>query len=122
MKAILSLLTIPAVAYVVLLKTVIGIPAGVFHSMFTVINMERYELTPDTNGKLLSYIGILTMVGPEGGHSIGWLDTIIITNISYSSADYARFWCWFCHQESVRQQLSYTLHNLDVSLLPGTGI
>lgn len=62
MKAILSLLAIPAVAYVVLLKTVMGVPAGVFHSMFTVINMERFGLTPGTNGQLLSYVGILTMV------------------------------------------------------------
>ena len=61
-RAILSLLGIPAVAYVVLLKTAMGIPAGVFQSMFTVINMERFELTPETNGQLLSYIGFVTMV------------------------------------------------------------
>ena len=62
MKAILSLLSVPAVAYVVCLKTVMGIPAGVFHAMFSVVNIERLELTPETNGQLLSYIGFVTMV------------------------------------------------------------
>ena len=59
---ILSLLSIPAVAFVVTLKTVMGVPAGVFQSMFTVVNIERLELTPETNGQLLSYLGFLTMV------------------------------------------------------------
>lgn len=49
-------------AYVVVLKTVMGIPAGVFQSMFTIVNIERLELTPETNGQLLSYLGFLTMV------------------------------------------------------------
>ena len=60
--AILSLLRIPAVFFIVMLKTVVGIPAGVFHSMFAMVNMERFQLTPETNGQLLSYVGILTMV------------------------------------------------------------
>lgn len=61
-RAIFSLLAIPTVAYVVMIKTVAGIPAGVFHAMFTVINIDRLELTPETNGQLLSYIGLLNMV------------------------------------------------------------
>ena len=61
-RAILSLLSIPAVAYVVTLKTVMGIPAGVFQSMFTVVNIERLGLTPEINGQLLSYLGFITMV------------------------------------------------------------
>lgn len=60
--AIFSLLSIPAVAFVVVLKTVMGIPAGVFHSMFSVVNIERFELTPESNGQLLSYIGLISMV------------------------------------------------------------
>lgn len=47
---------------IVLLKTVVGIPAGVFHAMFSMVNMERFQLTPETNGQLLSYVGVLTMV------------------------------------------------------------
>ncbi len=60
--AILALLKIPAVFFIVMLKTVVGIPAGVFHSMFSMVNMERFQLTPESNGYLLSYVGILTMV------------------------------------------------------------
>ena len=48
--------------YIIILRIVVGIPTGVFHSMFTIVNMERFELTPESNGRLLSYIGILTMV------------------------------------------------------------
>ena len=62
LRAIVALLAIPMVLYVLILKTVVGIPAGVFHSMFTIVNMERFQLTPESNGRLLSYIGILTMV------------------------------------------------------------
>ena len=62
LHAIYSLLLIPEVFYIVMVKTVVGVPAGVFHSMFTVVNMERFELTPRTNGYLLTYIGIITAV------------------------------------------------------------
>lgn len=62
LEAILSLLRIPGVFLIVLLKTVVGIPAGVFHAMFSMVNMERYQLTPQSNGQLLSYVGVLTMV------------------------------------------------------------
>ena len=61
-EAILSLLRIPGVFLIVLLKTVVGIPAGVFHAMFSMVNMERFQLTPESNGYLLSYVGVLTMV------------------------------------------------------------
>lgn len=60
--AILSLLKIPEVFFIVALKTVVGIPAGIFHSMFSMVNMERFQLTPQSNGQLLSYVGVLTMV------------------------------------------------------------
>ena len=61
-KAILTLLTIPEVFYLITVKTLVGIPAGVFHSMFSVVNMERYSLTPEMNGYLLTFVGILTAV------------------------------------------------------------
>lgn len=61
-SAILSLLKIPSVLFVVVLKAVVGVPAGVFHAMFTMVNLERFDLTPESNGKLLSYVGVLTMV------------------------------------------------------------
>ena len=62
LDAILSLLSIPGVLFLVVLKTVVGIPAGVFHSMFSMVNLDRFQLTPESNGRLLSYVGIITMV------------------------------------------------------------
>ena len=61
-KAITSLLSVPVVLYLIILKTVVGIPAGVFHSMFSVVNIEKFDLTPEVNGYLLTYIGVLTAV------------------------------------------------------------
>ena len=62
LEAILSLLRIPGVMFLVVVKTVVGIPAGVFHSMFSLVNLERFQLTPESNGHLLSYVGVVTMV------------------------------------------------------------
>lgn len=62
LEAILSLLRIPGVLFLVLVKTIVGIPAGVFHSMFAMVNLERFQLTPESNGHLLSYVGVVTMV------------------------------------------------------------
>lgn len=61
-QAILALLKIPMVRYIVILKLVVGIPVGVFHSMFTMVNIEKFGLTAETNGHLLSYVGIITMI------------------------------------------------------------
>lgn len=69
-RAILSLLHIPAVLYVVVLRTLIGIPMGVLQSMFTVVNMERFNLTPESNGRVLSFSGIIVMVRPAWSHTV----------------------------------------------------
>ena len=61
-KAILSLLAIPEVFYLIILKVVVAIPVGVFHSMFSFVNIDKFGLTAETNGYLLTYIGILTAV------------------------------------------------------------
>ena len=61
-QAILALLKIPMVRYIVILKVVVGIPVGVFHSMFAMVNIDKFGLTAETNGHLLSYVGIVTMV------------------------------------------------------------
>ena len=60
--AIFSLLQIPAVALIITLKTVVGIPAGVWHSMFALVNIDRLGLSPVANGYIMSYVGILTIV------------------------------------------------------------
>ncbi len=65
LKAILSLLTIPEVFYLIILKLVVAIPVGVFHSMFALVNIDKFGLTAETNGYLLTYIGLLTAVSIE---------------------------------------------------------
>ena len=61
-KAILSLLAIPEVFYLIILKVVVAIPVGMFQAMFSFVNIDKFGLTAETNGYLLTYIGILTAV------------------------------------------------------------
>ncbi|XP_065898283.1 solute carrier family 22 member 18-like isoform X2 [Dysidea avara] len=70
-QAILALLKIPMVRYIVILKVVVGIPVGVFHSMFAMVNIDKFGLTAETNGHLLSYVGIVTMV--MQGFGVGYI-------------------------------------------------
>lgn len=92
-QAILALLKIPMVRYIVILKLVVGIPVGVFHSMFTMVNIEKFGLTAETNGHLLSYVGIITMVSsslvnqtviPQGGaHHLEIISTSLVLSIQF---------------------------------------
>ena len=74
-KAIVSLLTTPEVLYVIILKISVEIPGVTFLSMFSIVNIEKFGLTPETNGYLLTYIGILTVVSEcVNGWFIRWMD------------------------------------------------
>ncbi|XP_078664646.1 solute carrier family 22 member 18-like [Branchiostoma floridae x Branchiostoma belcheri] len=61
-KAIAKLLTIPVAAYLLLVRTIVGTPLGIFQSMFSVIAMDRFNIGPEENGYLMSYIGMANMV------------------------------------------------------------
>ncbi|CAH1247962.1 SLC22A18 [Branchiostoma lanceolatum] len=61
-KAIAKLLTIPVAAYLLLVRTIVGTPLGIFQSMFSVIAMDRFNIGPEENGYLMSYIGMSNMV------------------------------------------------------------
>ncbi len=76
-----------------MVKSAVGVPAGVFHAMFTMINLERFELTPESNGQLLSYIGVLTMVCNT------LFICIVVTRLTLSITDNARLWCRIFLQE-----------------------
>jgi OCT family organic cation transporter-like MFS transporter 18 len=62
LKAILSLLRVPAVTLVITLRLIVGIPAGVWQSMFAIVNIDKFGLTPQQNGYFMSYIGVLTIL------------------------------------------------------------
>ncbi|KAL5493280.1 hypothetical protein EMCRGX_G014433 [Ephydatia muelleri] len=78
-QAIFELLRIPGVMQLIVLKTLIGVPAGVYHSMFTMVNMERFQLTPEINGKLLSFVGVLTIV--MQGFGAGYIASKLQDNV-----------------------------------------
>ena len=57
-----ALLLIPRARNLLLLKTICGVPIGVLQSMFSLIAMEQFQLPPEQNGMVLSYIGGLSML------------------------------------------------------------
>jgi len=57
-----ALLLIPKARNLLLLKTICGVPIGVLQSMFSLIAMEQFQLPPEQNGMVLSYIGGLSML------------------------------------------------------------
>lgn len=61
-KKILGLFTLPGVGTLMLVKTVCGIPLGIFQSMFSVIAMEQFKLSAEHNGMVMSYLGALSML------------------------------------------------------------
>ena len=46
----------------IILCLLVGIPLGVFQSMFTVVVMDTFNLTVAQNGAMMSYIGTLILV------------------------------------------------------------
>lgn len=44
-----------------LTKLISGIPIGVLHSMFSIILLNHLQVSPQVNGLVLSYIGVLSM-------------------------------------------------------------
>jgi len=61
----------PTVLHLMILKGVSGLPIGILHSMFTLIMIDHFHLTPDLNGYVLSYIGVVSMI--TQGFLIGYL-------------------------------------------------
>ncbi|XP_067902184.1 solute carrier family 22 member 18 isoform X2 [Heterodontus francisci] len=70
-KEILRLLSIPGAVGILAIKTITGLPMGVFQSMFSVVAMDHFKLEPEHNGYLMAYIGVLQMV--MQGLVVGWL-------------------------------------------------
>ena len=44
------------------IKLVSGIPIGILHSMFSILLLNHFEVSPQVNGLVLSYIGVLSML------------------------------------------------------------
>ena len=40
----------------------LGVPMGIFQSMFSVVALERFQLPPDQNSYVMSYVGVMAMV------------------------------------------------------------
>eukprot|EP00088_Acartia_fossae_P053124 TRINITY_DN602_c2_g1_i2.p1 TRINITY_DN602_c2_g1~~TRINITY_DN602_c2_g1_i2.p1 ORF type:complete len:451 (+),score=52.78 TRINITY_DN602_c2_g1_i2:27-1379(+) len=62
LKKIMSLVFLPGVRGVLLVKLLCGVPLGVLQSMFSVIAMDVFGLAADQNGYLMSYIGVLSLI------------------------------------------------------------
>ncbi|XP_077443377.1 solute carrier family 22 member 18 isoform X1 [Stigmatopora argus] len=63
---IARLMKFPGVARTFVVKIVAGLPSGIFQVMFSIIALEVFKLTPETNGYMMAYFGIAQMV-VQGG-------------------------------------------------------
>lgn len=61
-KKILHLLKIPTVFFLIVVKVITGIPFGIFQSMFSLVSMEFFNLEPQQNGFVMSYVGCLSII------------------------------------------------------------
>uniref|UniRef100_A0A5F7Z8F1 Organic cation transporter-like protein 2 n=1 Tax=Macaca mulatta TaxID=9544 RepID=A0A5F7Z8F1_MACMU len=75
LKAIASLLRLPDVPRIFLVKVASNFPTGLFMVMFSIISMDFFQLEAAQAGYLMSFFGLLQMVsgytGPPGGHGRG---------------------------------------------------
>nr|XP_040142677.1 solute carrier family 22 member 18 [Ictidomys tridecemlineatus] len=80
LKAISRLLLLPGILPVFLIKVVSGFPSGLFMIMFSIISMDFFQLEPSQAGYLMSFFGVLQMVG-GARHSAGCLSRGLLPNV-----------------------------------------
>lgn len=56
------LMKYPGVAKTFIVKIIVGLPAGIFQVMFSVIAMNVFELEAEQNGYLMAYFGVMQMI------------------------------------------------------------
>lgn len=53
----------PNFTYIFVIKMVSAMPLGILQAMFSMVAMDYFHLEPKGNGLVLSYVGIMGMVG-----------------------------------------------------------
>jgi OCT family organic cation transporter-like MFS transporter 18 len=62
LKRIKDLMLTPGVGFIYLIKLISGLPFGIFQSMFALVVVNTFGLTPAQHGMFMSYIGALMIV------------------------------------------------------------
>ncbi|KAK3785937.1 hypothetical protein RRG08_013940 [Elysia crispata] len=62
LSKILRLLRAPGAFFLLTIKMGTGVPMGIFQSMFSVVALERFQLPPDQNSYVMSYVGVMAMM------------------------------------------------------------
>lgn len=81
-KEIFEVLRIPHMSYYLFLKFIASFPVGILGTVFSLVFLEHYHLTPKENGIVLAYLGVLGILSQ--GVLIGMLteyytDDVLIT-------------------------------------------
>lgn len=81
-----SIFALPNFTFLFSIKVISAIPLGILQSMFSVVAMDYFNLQPQSNGLVLSYVGVLAML--VQGLIVGYLTKRFqdITLIKYSIA------------------------------------
>ena len=61
-KRFKDLMLTPGVGFIYLVKLISGLPFGIFQSMFALVVVNTFRLTPAQHGMFMSYIGSLMIV------------------------------------------------------------
>ena len=61
-RRIKALMLTPGVGFLYLIKLITLLPFGIFQSMFALVVVNTFGLTPAQHGMFMSYIGALVMV------------------------------------------------------------
>ena len=62
LQRIKDLMLMPGVGFIYLMKLIAGMPFGIFQSMFAMVLVNTFGLTPAQHGMFMSYIGSLMIV------------------------------------------------------------
>ena len=108
-----ALLLIPKARNLLLLKTICGVPIGVLQSMFSLIAMEQFQLPPEQNGMVLSYIGGLSML-----MQVIFLPIYLMTSANkYLTHPNSGSWYLCLHEQILRQNSAAVLLPLPYHLI-----
>lgn len=64
---------------------ILGIPIGLFQSMFPIITKDVYNLTPEQNGYMMSYVGVVSMVSIINKLHVGNVVTLVFKHCSHQA-------------------------------------
>ncbi|XP_076437631.1 solute carrier family 22 member 18-like [Babylonia areolata] len=91
-RKLMMLVSQPGAFFLLLVRFFAGIPIGVFQSMFSIVAIEKFQLQPDQNGYLMSYIGVTAMV--VQGVGVGFITKKFSESATLIASSFILLWSY----------------------------